>query len=642
MINRPYQDENSKSITDLWEKYPSVLYQLPTGGGKTVVINDIIEKNIDKKIIILVHRQEIIFQIRDRLKERGITIGVLIGNYEENIDSDIIVGSILTVARDTRLQGILDRNFEIMVIDEAHHACSDSYVKTITNFKKHNPKFRLLGVTATPYRKDGKKLSNLFDVLIKGPTYSELRKDGYLADYTCYAAKVDELKKVALSGGDYKISSLSKFMRNPKLIGKAVQMYKDKGDDKQMLVFCVDKKHSIQVKNTYIKAGFTKIAHIDSDTPDEERKQINADFRSGKLRIITSVQTLTEGVDLPETKVIQCLRPTLSVVLYLQMLGRGTRLKADGSGLIIFDVAGVSTEHGLLDSKFDWNLNNTDPVADKKLNKRVGKKEEGGFTADVGEIEDKYLKIIEITHDEYLTQSENGIDIAKNENKVKDELILDIIEGIVEYLNTKCKLEGILFNFDRANYYNWNSEYKNIKCQYKSKNLIDIKYRVGLFDISPKGYTQSGTSNNSSTLIEIGKVAEFLIKDTIKSKVLKQWGEANDLYNSKVSISGLQDKINRIKKDKCIHKINESLAKGEYVFEFDENCYGYNYFRDVGYFNKFVFLDKPKKIKSSNRIGFYKKGESIGGYRGYRQKDEMGSVKKDVVISILFNNWYKD
>jgi superfamily II DNA or RNA helicase len=275
----PYQLENKNQIMELWKKHSSILYQLPTGGGKTVVINSIIEEILDKKILILVHRQEIIFQIRNRLKQRGITAGVLIGGYEENINADILIGSILTVARDSRLQDILNKNFDYMIIDEAHHACSDSYVKTITNFKNHNSDYRLLGVTATPYRKDGKKLNKLFDILIKGPTYSELREGGYLSDYVCYAAKLDGLSDVDLSGGDFKLSSLSKYMRSDWLLNKAIKMYKDKGNNEQMLVFCVDIKHAKQTKQAYIDAGFDSVAIIDSNTPDDERKEINKLYR---------------------------------------------------------------------------------------------------------------------------------------------------------------------------------------------------------------------------------------------------------------------------------------------------------------------------------------------------------------------------
>lgn len=635
----PYQDNNSKEIIKQWETHPSVLYQLPTGGGKTVVINDVIEKNIDKKILILVHRQEIIFQIRDRLKQKNVIAGVLIGNFEENIESDIIVASILTVARDTRLQKMLDRNFDIMIIDEAHHACSDSYIKTITNFKLHNPNYKLLGVTATPYRKDNKKLNKIFDVLIKGPTYSELRKDGYLADYICYSAKVDKLKEVELSGGDFKISSLSKFMRSKWLIEKAIKMYKDKGDNKQMLVFCVDKKHSIQVKEAYIKAGYTKIAHIDSDTSDEERKQINQDYRNGKIDIITSVQTLTEGVDLPETKVIQSLRPTLSIVLYLQLLGRGTRLKADGSKLIILDCSNNSIEHGLLDSDFQWNLNNDDPNPEKKLNKIVGKRNDGGFTADENEIEEQYLEVTEITHDEFLSQNENGVELAENENKEKEQQLLLVYKSTIDYLNNKCKLDGVSFIFKPEDVINYN-QFNKIECDYKSRELLNLKFSDNKsFKIDLGWYSREASSSAPDRLIYGGKTTEFLTKDTNIKYLLGQWELMDDINKSKVDINKLKEKIRNIKEEKCIHKIDEQLSSGNYVFELNKSTNGH--FRDVGWFEKIEFLDKPNRLKSTNRIKFGDGDRAKSrGYYSYSQKSELGSVKKEDLIRILFNNWF--
>ena len=634
MTNRSYQDDNCKSILDTWEKHSSILYQLPTGGGKTVVINTIIENFLDEKILILVHRQEIIFQIRDRLKARGVDVGVLIGGYEENTNADILIASVLTVARDTRLQGILDRNFDRLIIDEAHHCCSDSYIKVITSFKQYNPNYKLLGVTATPYRKDGKKLSNLFDVLIKGPTYSELRKDGYLADYVCYAAKLDNLKDLDASGGDYKISSLSKYMRAPALINKAVEMYRRNGKGKQMLVFCVDKKHSLQVKQAYIDAGFTRIAHIDSDTPDEERKQINQDYRDGNIDIITSVQTLTEGVDLPETGVVQLVRPTMSIVLYLQMIGRGTRLKSDGSKLIVLDCSNCSYEHGLLDSNFEWSLNNKEPNPDKKLNKIVGKSKKGSYTIDEEEIEMDDLEITEITHDEYLSQNENGIEIAESENKEKDELILNGLTELVAHLNEKCKVDDVNFSFHTGDLINYHM-FDEIKCTFKQNPLFKLKYRAGSFSLHTEYRFASGTAPvNFDKFVAFGKTTELLAKDNIKKYIVLKWLEINDINKSKVDINQLKGKIKDIKKAKCIVRIDELLAAGQHIFKMKNEVYAYSYnFRDIwGRWISLSFTDKPKRLKSTNKITFLDNdGNRIGSH---------SAVKKDQMIDMLYKEWY--
>lgn len=625
----PYQNKNSKEIMELWQNHNSILYQLPTGGGKTVVINDIIEKIINNKILILVHRQEIIFQIRDRLKKRGITAGVLIGSFEENLDADIIIGSILTVARDTRLQGILERNFDYMIIDEAHHACSASYVKTIHYFKEHNPNYKLLGVTATPYRKDGKKLSKIFDVLIQGPTYSELRKDGYLADYTCYAAKLENLSEVDLSGGDFKLSSLSKYMRANWLIQKAIQMYKDKGEKKQMLVFCVDKKHAIQVKQSYIDQGFTKIALIDSDTPDSERKLINQQYRDKILEIIISIQTLTEGVDLPNTGVIQLLRPTKSINLYLQILGRGIRLKDDKSKLIILDLSNNTYEHGLLDSQFIWSLNNDEPNPNKKITKIGGRNKHGKFTINEDEIEEDYLEIEEMSHNDFLLENVNGIEIAEKENGDKDKLIYDLYKELSNTLTQKCRVPNINFVDWRDNLIKYNY-WDDIIINFKGKELANINYKNGVitYDV---GWKTKVTPNFYYLPIIKGKVAEFLYKPKIQLLLTKSFMEIKDILNSKINIHELRNKIKEIELEKCVFKINTQLKNKNYIFKLHTEEYSNSISsRHYGRFNTIEFLEEPKRLKVNNNIHI----------RG-NNSQHFPNVHKDVIIDILYDNWYK-
>lgn len=630
----PYQKENSDNIMELWKSHNSVLYQLPTGGGKTVVINDIIEKILDKKIIILVHRQEIIFQIRDRLKKRGITAGILIGSFEENIDSDIIIGSILTVSRDSRLQNIFDRDFDYMIIDEAHHACSNSYIKTINHFKEHNPNYRLLGVTATPYRKDKKKLSNIFDVLIKGPTYSELRKGGYLSDYTCYAAKLEGLSEVNLSGGDFKLSSLSKYMRADWLLDKAIKMYKDKGNDEQMLIFCVDKKHAIQTKKAYESKGFKSIAIIDSDTDDITRKSINTLYREKKLKIIVSVQTLTEGVDLPETKVVQLLRPTLSVVLYLQILGRGTRIKEDGSKLIILDLSNNSYEHGLLDSEFVWNLNNDEPNPSKKINKIGGKNKKGRFTIDVDEIEEEYLEVEEMSHEDYLLQNVNGIEIAENENREKDKLVELLYANLCNYLNTKCKIKSISFKTWKENlsqYGNW--EEIDI-VGFKSDNYV-LKYNTNGEVISLHfGWTNKYTPDLLWKSILQGKLSEFFSNEKLQLYLVKSFKEIRDVIGSKINIQDLKQKAEDIEIEKCIFKINSLLERGIYKFPLKTFSHLSNISPRSWYgkFTSITFNDSPKRLKVNNNISVLVDG---------RIEKNFPNSNRELIVKVLYNNWYK-
>ena len=633
----PYQKYNIEQIKNVWTEYQSILYQLPTGGGKTVVINDIIESILDKKILILVHRKEIILQIRDRLKQRGIIAGVLIGNFEENIDSDILIGSIRTVARDSRLEDIIKRNFDYMIIDEAHHACSSTYIKTITDFKINNPNYKLLGVTATPYRKDGKKLADIFDVLIQGPTYSKLREDGFLAGYKCYAAKLEGLEQVNLSGGDFKLSDLSKYMRSDWLIEKAINMYKEKGQGKQMLVFCVDKKHAQQVQQSYFNAGFSNTAIINSDTGSDDRERINKLYREGKLDIIISIQTLTEGVDLPETGVVQLLRPTLSIVLYLQILGRGTRLKSDGSNLIILDLSNNSYEHGLLDSEYIWNLNNDDPNPKKKSKKiiaRVGSK----IITDQDQIEEEGLEIEEMDLEEYLSQQQDGIQIAENENsKIKDQ-INKKFSDLIKDLKTRCKIPNTNFIFD---YSSWNLEHgwdeiglKNAKHNsvnftikfdktLKEKNLLKLNY---------EGYSRKWGFED---FILMGEYAKFIQSKSIYKLLLDTFKEVYILSTGYHNIQELKRKAREIKEKQCLIQIDEYLNAGNFKFTLKRQIGSYSHsFRELGSAFVITFEDKPNRLMSTNRITFHNES-------GYNTGTN-NNAKKEAIFNILFNNWFEN
>ena len=423
-------------------------------------------------------------------------------------------------------------------------------------------------------------------------------------------------------------------MRSDWLIDKAIKMYKDKGENKQMLVFCVDKKHSLQVKQAYIKAGFTKIAHVDSDTPNDDRIKINQDYRDKKLDIIISIQTFTEGVDLPNTGVIQLLRPTLSVVLYIQILGRGTRIKDDKDKLIILDLSNNSYEHGLLDSDFNWNLNNDEPNPNKKVNKIIGRKKNGKITINEDEIEEEYLEIEEMSHNDFLLQNQNGLDIANNENKLKDELIILKFNNLLKELNTKCKIKDIKFESKSENilfYNNW----KEFKSYYKNKELLTIIYEEESLKISTGWISSYKGVSEFVNLILKGEVTKFLSKISIYELILKTFTEIKEIHNSKIDLTNLKKKIDDIDKEKCIFKIDKLLSQGTYKFELHTECHNSDLSSRNGWgrFDSISFIEGTKRLKVNNSI----KVNNISGYGN----SNYPNLNKDILIDILYNNWYK-
>ena len=648
---RDYQKQDTQTIIKSFDKYNSILYQLPTGGGKTVIIQEIVDQiltdkveNIGKKILILVHRREIIFQIRDRLKTQGVTVGVLIGAHEENIDSDILVGSIRTVAMDKRIDGILNRDFDMMIIDEAHHARSKSYTKVITRFKEHNKDYKLLGVTATPFRKDKKGLGVVFEALITGPSMTELQKDGFLCNAVTYTTNLEDLKEeVNNTGGDFNITELGEFMRQDHIIKYAIDAYKDKGDNKQMLVFCVNKKHALQVKDAYTKAGYSKIDHIDSDTSKVKRDEIVSKYAKGELDIITSIQTLTEGVDLPETGVIQFLRPTLSLVLYLQMGGRGLRPKADGSDCVILDIANNSREHGLLGMDRVWNLDNTDPNIKRKKNKMVGFREDGTMVDDIETIDKEGLELVEMSAEEYFMNNQNGIQEAETANLDVRAQMYDKYMEIIDELKSKIKIPTIKFkaNQDRESMVgNSNVSFDNIMIQLGDAQLGKIKYDSydKFIQLEHTFYSYGSSKTKADFLMKaysaLGKIGDKIINKSFSNKITTIFNEITALKNDMINVNQIKEKIREFKRTQIEVKVNELFTKGKHEVKLKKAVYVSNYCRDIwGDASLIQFNDTPKKLRGVNYVTFF---NSDG-----RRLGKVSSFKKEDVISVILSSQNK-
>lgn len=653
---REYQDKNHHDIINLFQKHNSVLYQLPTGGGKTVIIQEIIDKivsnnlpegvkdKIGNKILILVHRREIIFQIRDRLNSQGIKCGVLIGQHEENLDSDILVASNRTVMMDDRIDNIIQKHSDFLIIDEAHHACSNGYKKIIKAYKKNNPKSKLLGVTATPYRKDKKSLGDIFNVLKLGPTIQELQELGYLCKSKTYALNLEDLKNnVEFSGGDFKISQLSKYMRQKGIIEMAIKEYEDKGEEKQMLVFCVDKKHSLDIKKAYEDKGYS-VGHIDSDTSKDVRDGIIEDFRENKIQIITSIQTLTEGVDLPETGVIQFLRPTLSLVLYMQMGGRGLRPKKDGSDLIVLDIANNSREHGLLDAEREWSLKKNDPNLKRKKNKIVGVGPNGSIVENVSDIEAEGLELTELSPEEYFMRKGDGLIEAEEKNKdlkrKKYSLYLELIKTANSFIKIPNHSFKPKYTEDQVvNGYSNNLTNLTLSDNENERNVCTISFHNWSEDekflhLQGDFYISRGAKLEAEKSLKLysimGGVASKMETKKINNILITSFEEIEEVNQEMVDIQEIKRNIKRFEEKQIELKVNEKFINKKYTLELEKEIYLGSYCRDLWrYANKIIFTDNPRSLRSINKVEFYNDKGYVGG---------VSSFKKEDVIDVLINN----
>lgn len=331
-----------------------MLYQLPTGGGKTVIFGFITSEAIRKGsyIFILVHRQELLQQTSSKLREFAVPHGLINPSYTPDLLAQVQVGTIEAFLNKMHLFPSPD----LIIIDEAHHATAASWRRVLDYY----PEALVLGVTATPVRSDGAGLGvaygGIFDDLILGPQISELITGGYLVQPLTYAPKeLPNLKSLRLSRGDFKTNDLEKAMIVPRLTGNAVAHYKEICPGVPAIAFCVSVRHAVLVAEQFKAAGFRAFP-VDGKMDDDDRYDIIKGLGTGDVDVITSCDLVSEGTDVPAVGCAISLRPTHSLGLWLQQGGRALRKNPGKKYGYILDHSGNTLRHGLLDDDREWTL----------------------------------------------------------------------------------------------------------------------------------------------------------------------------------------------------------------------------------------------------------------------------------------------
>ena len=358
------RDYQTKAISDLRSSFKqgnkSPLLVMPTGSGKTVVFAEIskaLESN-KKNVLILVHRKELVDQASNKLKLADVDHGIIASGYEGKINN-IQVASVQTLVR--RLNTI-DYKPDYIIVDEAHHAAAGTWQKIINHYKNTYK----IGCTATPERLDGKGLGDYFDDMIVGRDTATLINEGYLAPYKVFAppCKVN-LDKITTKRGDYVKGELVEEMSKTSIIGDAVEQYRKHADGLPAIAFCISIKHAEDVKNKFIEAGY-KAAMVHGDMKIKERDKAIKGLADGSVQVLTSVDVISEGTDVPVVAAAILLRATQSLALYLQQVGRILRPQANKTAIILDHVNSTRT-HGFVDDERQWDL---EPII-KKTRKGV-------------------------------------------------------------------------------------------------------------------------------------------------------------------------------------------------------------------------------------------------------------------------------
>ncbi len=362
---RDYQQEAKEKIFGQWDYVDNVLYQMPTGTGKTRLFTSIIRdislaalyERTRKSILIIAHRTELIEQIDESLNKYHIPHSIIAGAFKDrrNLLLPVQVASIQTITHPSNRQLAKTFHADFIIIDEAHHATAQSYTKLWNYY----PQSKKLGVTATPWRMDGRGFKGNFDTLIPSMPIKEFLDRGWLAPYKYYSVPLDSSLRSSIESinefgidGDYKTSALEAVVDIGKIRAQLLDSYFAFVKGKKGIIYSISRKHSKHICNQFLDAGI-KIADIDSQTPTELRKRLVHDFKNGDLDIIVNVDIFSEGFDCPDLEFVQLARPTRSLVKYIQQVGRGLRKNGEKQ-CIILDNVGMYGRFGLPDDERPW------------------------------------------------------------------------------------------------------------------------------------------------------------------------------------------------------------------------------------------------------------------------------------------------
>jgi superfamily II DNA or RNA helicase len=387
---RDYQARLIQGIYEAWKSNPRVMAQLPTGGGKTVIFSAVADEFIrrSERVLILAHREELILQAASKLE--AITrspVGIVKAGYKPDPLFPIQVASVQSMVN--RLRQFDD--FGLIVIDEAHHSPAETYRKILGAF----PNAYQLGVTATPCRSCGTGFDDLFDALVCGPTVGELIKQGHLSDFKLFADSSPMSTKGAKTvGGDFSANDLAKANDIVRLSGNLLESYHRHCPGKRCLVFAVNVAHSMAIAARYQAEGIPAI-HLDGETPTDVRKEALARFAAGEIRVISNCALFGEGLDIPALDAVQIARPTKSLGLWLQMVGRALRPAPGKERAVLIDHTTNWAIHGLPTRRRVWTLEGVEQ-ADEPLEKDA--------TGEIGikreiEVEEAIAELVEVVEE---------------------------------------------------------------------------------------------------------------------------------------------------------------------------------------------------------------------------------------------------
>lgn len=329
--------------------HKSILIQSPTGSGKTLLTAYMLKTCAEKgqRAFFVCHRRELVKQSIAAFGQVGLNHGVIAAGWWESPRQAVQIASVQTLIR--RHQKYAKPN--LIIWDEAHHLGAKSWQKLHAQY----PDAYHIGLTATPCRLDGRGLGSFFKTIVSGPSVQWLIEAGFLSPYKLFAPSIISTAGLHSRMGDFAKEELSAAADRPTITGDAITHYKRLAFGKRALVFAVSIQHSQHVVAQFQAAGIPAV-HVDGETDQEVRDDAIEKFRKGTIKVLSNVELFGEGFDIPAVEVGILLRPTQSLGLYLQQVGRTLRAAEGKTTAIILDHAGNCARHGLPDDDREWSL----------------------------------------------------------------------------------------------------------------------------------------------------------------------------------------------------------------------------------------------------------------------------------------------
>lgn len=344
---RPRQQQ---ALTDLRRSYASgaraPVLVAPTGFGKTAVSVEIIRSALarGRRVWFLAHLSEILDDTAQRLEQAGVPFGQIRAGHHP-VDAPVQVVGVRTAVR---------RQLEppdLIIVDECHLAVASTYQQVIAATGRP----RLLGLTGTPERLDGRGLREMFDDLVPTCSTGELVAEGLLACPRTFAPAIADLSQVRMRAGDFDQGAAGEILSRPTIVGDALEHWQRLCIGRRGVAFCSTVRHAETVAARWQAAGLRAMAVSGGSSDDQRRRAIEL-LRTGDLDLVACAQLWVAGVDVPALDAVVWLRPTASVTIWLQGCGRGLRTAPGKTDCLILDHVGNARRHGLPEERREWSL----------------------------------------------------------------------------------------------------------------------------------------------------------------------------------------------------------------------------------------------------------------------------------------------